>query len=105
MAREKTPADEAKVKTTPRYHVVRVLRNGDDAAVPGAPLRPGDRLEIVAVDCEGKTQLDTTDDVIGELVPAEQRNGEFGAFLSRSLKSDEYVTEQTVVTKRKSRSA
>ncbi|MET0602223.1 MAG: hypothetical protein ABW167_09565 [Baekduia sp.] len=98
-------ANDPKTKPTPKpvqhpvYDVVRVTRAEGHKA--GEHLQPGDTLTVIDFDVRDKTALDAADQAVKAL-PAAERNGEFGAFLSRSWKADEWTTEETVITSRKS---
>jgi hypothetical protein len=87
----------------PVYTVVRVTDpNGKPRAIThAADLKAGDRLEVVAVAEEAKTQ-EKACDAFMESLPADQRNGALGAFLRNSYRTFEYETEQrTVIETRK----
>lgn len=86
MARSNGRKPDASAARTPVYHVVRV---------------DGDTLTIVERNVRAKNQIAASDAYVDAL-PAEQRNGEFGAFLASSLKTDEYEAETITVTRKKS---
>jgi hypothetical protein len=93
------PVAPKKTVQHPRYNVARLERASGRAV--GEPLMAGDKLTIVEVDVRAKTALDACDDAIDRL-PETDRGGEFGGFLSRSWKDDEWETETKTFTTRKS---
>lgn len=95
MARRKPAEGEA--VATPVYTVVKIKRL---TSATGEQLSAGDTLEVIANAPSQAGPLGATEAVVDGL-PEDERVGEFGGFLARNLKADEWITRTQVITGRR----